>query len=100
MRIPVVLIAASSPSGPPRTRPRRLRITWPPWQPRGRIRPEAPPATAPAPAPSRGAPRRLRHRARDAPATPPVAAPAPPAHPPVYLSMDFTDVELPSSSSS
>jgi len=41
--------------------------------------PSAAPATAPAPAPS----------------AVPVAAPAPSAHTPVYLSMDFTDVELP-----
>ena len=43
------------------------------------------PAAVPAPAPSRSSP----------PAPAPAAAPAPAPFPPVYLSMDFTDVELP-----
>ena len=51
-------------------------------------------------APGSGAGRRSRGGpAGPAPAIPalgpPAAAPAPAAHPPVYLSMDFTDVELP-----
>ena len=48
---------------------------------------EAPPVPAPAEAPA-AAP-------APAPSAAPAAAPAPAAHPPVYLSMDFTDVDLP-----
>jgi general secretion pathway protein D len=48
---------------------------------------EAPPVPAPAVAPE-AAP-------APAPVAPPPAAQAPPARPPVYLSMDFTDVDLP-----
>ena len=48
---------------------------------------EAPPVPSPAAA-SQAAP-------APAPSAAPAALPAPAAHPPVYLSMDFTDVELP-----
>ncbi|MDP2658267.1 MAG: type II secretion system secretin GspD [Candidatus Deferrimicrobium sp.] len=67
---------------------------------------EAPPAavTAPPSEPSPAGPENAGPGAKtdvvEAPpvpaqATAPQAAPAPAAHPPVYLSMDFTDVELP-----
>jgi general secretion pathway protein D len=60
---------------------------------------EAPPVPAPAdaplaaPAPATPAP--TAEPPAPAPPAPTAAAPAPPARPPVYLSMDFTDVDLP-----
>ncbi len=54
---------------------------------------EAPPVPAPADAP-RAAPAPAP-ASPPAPAPEPGVAPAPAAHPPVYLSMDFTDVDLP-----
>ncbi|HEY6097255.1 MAG TPA: type II secretion system secretin GspD, partial [Candidatus Deferrimicrobium sp.] len=57
--------------------------------------PSASPEAVPAPAPADIPPA----APAPAPSAPPAAAraatPAPPAHPPMYLSMDFTDVELP-----
>jgi len=83
MRIPVLLIAglialgpaAHAAEAPSANEAPPAAVTAPPPAPS----PEAPPVPAPAPAPSAA----------------PAAAPAPAAHPPVYLSMDFTDVELP-----
>jgi len=75
MRIPVLLIAgliAFGPAANAAEAPSAKEASPVPA-------PAAAPQSAPAPAPSAA----------------PAAAPALPAHPPVYLSMDFTDVELP-----
>ncbi len=91
MRIPVLLIAGLIALGPAAHAAEAPSAN------------EAPPAavTAPPPAPSTagqevagpGATADVVEAPSDNAA--PVAAPAPAAHPPVYLSMDFTDVELP-----
>src|SRR5512134_286146 len=102
MRIPVLLIAGliafgpaahaaeatsdnAAVEAPPVTAPADAPVAAP--DPAPPASPAEPPASAPSPPPA----------AAPAPArsAPPAAAPASPAQPPVYLSMDFTDVELP-----
>jgi len=89
MRIPVLLIAglialgpaAHAAEGPSANEAPPAAVTAPPPAP------DAPPVPAPAAAP--------QATPASAPSAAPAAAPAPTARPPVYLSMDFTDVELP-----
>jgi len=87
MRTPVLLIAALIAFGPAAQAaeaPSENAVVEAPPVPTPADVPQAPPAPAPSAAP-----------AAPAPSAAPAPAPPPPVSPPVYLSMDFTDVELP-----
>ncbi|HEX7519585.1 MAG TPA: type II secretion system secretin GspD [Candidatus Deferrimicrobium sp.] len=114
MRIPVLLIAglialgpaAHAADTPSATEASPAPMTAPPPAPeaagQGNAGPgtssdvvEAPPVPAPATAPDTAPTPAPVATPVPAAVAAPAAAPAPAAHPPVYLSMDFTDVELP-----
>jgi len=104
MRIPVLLIAALLAFGPaahaaeappangasPAAEPGEAPVA-----PAPAAAPQASPAAEPAAAPAAEPAAAPAAEPAAEPAATPAAAPPPVAHPPVYLSMDFTDVDLP-----
>jgi general secretion pathway protein D len=102
MRIPVLLIAGLIAFGPAAHAAEATSDNAVVEAPPAPAPADAPPA-APAPAspaspaepPAAAPPASPAESPAPAPSAPPSAAPASPAHSPVYLSMDFTDVELP-----